>query len=114
MNTLTLNTQLVMFIMTLFIPAVVGLITKYTMHPFLKFFVNLVVSTAASVINVAITADGTAVISKDSLVAACYTVVISTLLYLGLYKPLDANAKMLPSFGLELVPDPNTKMAKGA
>jgi hypothetical protein len=89
-----------MFVTSLLIPFVVGLITKYKLHSFLKFIVNLVVSTAAGLINVGLTADGTAVISKAALVTAAYTVVTSTLMYLSIYKPLDLNASLAPDVGI--------------
>jgi hypothetical protein len=89
-----------MFLTSLLIPFVTGLITKYTLHSFLKFLINLVVSTGAGLINVGLTADGTAVISKAALVTAAYTVVTSTLMYLSVYKPLDLNKSLVPEFGI--------------
>lgn len=103
MNTnITLTTEVVRFITVLFIPLVVGLITKYQLHPFLKFVTNAVLSTVAALINVSITGEGVAVISKASLIEACYTIVISTVIYLGVYRPLNANTRLLPDFGINV------------
>jgi hypothetical protein len=89
-----------MFLTSLLIPLVTGLITKYKLHSFLKFMVNLVVSTIAGLINISLTADGTAVISKTAILTAVYTVAISTLTYLSIYKPLDANSQLAPDVGI--------------
>lgn len=89
-----------MFLTAVLIPVVTGLVTKYTLPAFWKFFVTLVVSTVAAGVNEAVTADGTAVISKHTAVLALYTVAIATLSYLGIYKPVDANKKLAPDKGI--------------
>jgi hypothetical protein len=107
-GSITLNAQLTIFITSLFIPLVVGIITKYNAPALVKFIVNAVISTGASLINTSINESGVAVIGKASAVTALYTIVISTLTYLSLYKPLDINAKLLPEVGV------NVPLAKAA
>lgn len=99
-STFSLSTQIVMFLTAVFIPLVTGLVTKYSLPAFWKFFVTLVISTVAAGINEATTADGSAVISKHTAVLALYTVTIATLTYLGIYRPVDANAKLAPDVGI--------------
>lgn len=99
-STFSISTQLVMFLTAIAIPFITGVVTKYSLPAFWKFFVTLVISTVAAGINEAITADGSAVISKHTAVLALYTVATSTLVYLGLYKPYDVNAKLAPDKGI--------------
>lgn len=97
---LVINATGVMLLLSLVIPAVVGLVTKYNAPPVVKYVVTLLASTVASVVNAAITLDGTAVVSKEAAILAGVQFLTATLVYLGLYKPVDANAKLAPNSGI--------------
>jgi hypothetical protein len=96
----TLDTTLVMIITAVVLPLLVGLVTKYNAHPAVKWIVTAFCAAAAALINTSITETGVAVISKESLVLACVTFLTTTLAYLGLYKPIDANARLAPTVGI--------------
>lgn len=99
-NQVVLNATAVMIVLSLVIPAVVGIVTKYNAPPPVKYVVTLAASLIASLINTSITLDGTSVISKEALVLTGLQFLTATLAYLGLYKPLDANAKLAPGKGI--------------
>lgn len=96
----TLSAGLVMMISTFVIPIIVGLLTKYNASASLKQFVTAILAAVASLINAATQLDGTAVISKEMLTLAIGTFVLSQATYLGIYKPLDLNAKTAPNLGV--------------
>ena len=97
---LQIGTLGVTLITGLLLPVAVGLITQVDAHPTVKFIVNAVLSTIGGVVAVSTTADGTAIISNTTAVAAGITLAISVASYLGLYRPVDLNRRTLPNAGI--------------
>lgn len=97
---LELSALTVTAVVSLFIPIVVGLITKVDLNPLWKGAINIVLSAVNAAIVTATVADGTAVFSKETLIAAFFGMVVSLATYLQVYKPLDANSKLLPNKGI--------------
>ncbi len=83
----------------LFIPVVVGLLTKYRASATVKGVVNIVLTGVAGLVT-ASTAGDTAVISWDALLYAGIAWAISVASYLGIYQSVDINAKTAPNAGI--------------
>lgn len=103
---ITLSTVVVMIFMSVIIPAITALATRFDAHPLVKFVLTLLVSTVTSLINTALTMEGTAVISKEALVLAAVQFAGAIIMYLSAYKPNNADARISPFKGLRLVRDP--------
>lgn len=97
---LELSALTVTAVVSLFIPIVVGLITKADLNTLWKGAINIVLSAVNAAIVTATVADGTAVFSKETLIAAFFGMVVSLATYLQVYKPLDTNSKLLPTKGI--------------
>lgn len=90
----------VVLITSALIPFVVGLVTKANASATVKQLVLLVVSAVSGVIQTSTQADGTAWISFTTLQYTALSLFIAIVSYLGLYKPHDANARLLPNVGI--------------
>lgn len=97
---LELSALTVTAVVSLFIPIVVGLITKADLSALWKGAINIVLSAVNAAIVTATVADGTAVFSKETLIAAFFGMVVSLATYLQIYKPLDTNSKLAPTKGI--------------
>lgn len=97
---LELSALTVTAVVSLFIPIVVGLITKVDLNPLWKGAINIVLSAVNAAVVTATVADGTAVFSKETLIAAFFGMVVSLATYLQVYKPLNTNAHLLPEKGI--------------
>ena len=101
----TVSSGTVMLIMSFVIPIIVGVFTKYNLPVILKQFITGLLSAAAGLITTSTQLDGTAVMSKPTILAALGIFVISQATYLGIYKPLSLNDATFPTFGLGKGPD---------
>lgn len=96
---LTLSEWTVYAIVTLAIPIAVGLLTRSNASARAKHIATLFFSTVTALIVTHTQVDGTAVISLTTLKYTGGTFLVATFTYLGVYKPYDLNAKLLPNRG---------------
>lgn len=94
----------VMLVISLLIPIVNGLLTKYTLPSSVKAVATIVLNAVAALVLTATQADGTAVISNTALLTFVYGTTISIVSYLGLYKPVGLTSstpdgKLAPTKG---------------
>lgn len=80
---------IVHLIVALFIPILVGLITKITVPPAVKAVVLLILNALSAFIFTAMATDGSAVFTKEAFANLVLGVAISVAAYFGVYKPLD-------------------------
>ena len=80
-----LDSTWVMFLTGALIPLLVGLVTKLNTHSAVKAILHLGVAAAASMINVSITLDGVAIISRETLVTFFMTWLTGIATYLGFW-----------------------------
>jgi len=88
-NTLTLSALSVSLLISLIIPIVTGLVTKYSTSSGLKGLITLVLNAVQALVVSATVGDGTAVISEETFVVFCVSLAISIATYAGVYKPLN-------------------------
>jgi hypothetical protein len=99
-SSVTLSAELTAVIVGIAMPILVGAITKSHASAFLKQCVGGFCSVVASVIITATQMDGTAILSKEALLTAFGTFIVSQAMYLGVWKPLNLNQKVMPRSGL--------------
>lgn len=98
---LSLSALSVSLVVSLFIPVLVGLLTKSSLSSGLKGLGMLVLNAVNALVVSAVVADGTAVVSKETFVAFALSLAISVASYTGVYKPLGLTS----SEGGKLAPD---------
>jgi len=97
---LELSALTVTAIVSLFIPIVVGLITKAELKAVWKGAINIILSAVNAAVVTAVVGDGTAVFSRETLIAAFFGMVISLATYLQIYQKIDMNEHLLPTKGI--------------
>jgi hypothetical protein len=97
---ITLNSTIATLIASAFIPLIVGLLTKSTASAKLKAIVSIVLNAVQALIVSSATSDGSSVISTQTLILWVIGVATSVGSYIGVWKPVDINQKLAPSFGL--------------
>lgn len=86
--TIYLTPVLVTVIISVFIPIVTGLITKYTLHPTWKNIITIILNAiSALVVGATMLPTGVSVISSQALLSAIIGVVVSIATYLGIWVP---------------------------
>jgi hypothetical protein len=98
--TITLSALVTTMLVSYILPALVALVTKLQASTWLKQFVNALLSALTGLITTAVTLDGTAVFSQNTLVLALGSFLLSQASYVALYKPYDANSKVAPGVGV--------------
>lgn len=98
--TLTIAGWLVTALISNLIPGLVSAITKSSANAWVKQFVGGALAAVTALLTTNAAADGSAVLTKQTLLLALIVFAGSQLSYLALYKPRNANAKILPEFGL--------------
>lgn len=96
----TLNAFAVTMLVSLLLPVVTGIVTKYSAPAIVKSLVALAVSSINGVVMGGLAVDGTAHIAKAAIMLAVLSFAIQTATYLGVYKPNDVNAALGQSFGI--------------
>ena len=96
---LTLSAFTVLIVTSLLIPVATGLLTKAAASATVHQIVTAVISTIAGIITTSTQLDGTAVISLTTVQYAGLAFLIATAGYLGIYRPHDTNAKLVPEVG---------------
>lgn len=96
---------IVHIIVAIFIPIIVGLLTKITVPPAVKAVVLIVLNALSAFIFTAQATDGSAVFTKEAFANLVLGIVISVAMYFGLYKPLDLTSstptgKLGPTVGI--------------
>lgn len=82
------------------IPIIVGILTKVNAPALVKGSISLFLSAVAGLLAQNIVADGGAVLSQAAIFYAAIAFVTQLAMYLGIYKPLDLNAKTAPKLGI--------------
>jgi hypothetical protein len=96
----TLDPTLVGTITGVLLPLLVGLLTKAAAPAKVKAVVNIVASAVACLLLNALNEDGYAVVSGPMLGVWLQQTVIAVAAYVGVWKPLDTNAHLMPTHGL--------------
>lgn len=78
----------IMFVVSVLIPILNGLLTKYSTPPQVKAVLTIVLNAVAAFVVTATQADGTAVFSNATLMTFIFGTVVSVTSYLGLWKPV--------------------------
>jgi hypothetical protein len=91
---------LVVLVVSSVLPIVTAAVTKSSASTGIKQFVTALLSAASGLLVTATQLDGTAVISKESAVAALTVFILAQATYLGFWKPHAINAKVAPTVGL--------------
>lgn len=89
MTDFTSSALTVTLFVSLFIPIVTGLLTKYSLSSGVKGLITLLLNAVSALIASATLADGTAVFSKSTFIAWVLALAISVATYAGVYKPLN-------------------------
>lgn len=85
---LRLSASLVAALVGTVLPLINGFLTKLSTHPAVKGVLAIVLSAVNALVTTAVLADGTAVISQQTAIAALLSLVVSVAMYLNLWKPL--------------------------
>ena len=96
----TLSVLIVTLIVGHVIPLATALITKCNAAAWVKQVTTGILSAVAGMLTTATQADGTAVLSKESLALALVAFLASQAAYVGFYKPHAANQKLAPGVGI--------------
>lgn len=99
----TVNATLTMLLVGTLIPILVGLITKANAPAAVKSICMIVLSAIGAAFVVSTQADGTAVFSKETIVATLNTIVQAVATYYGVWKPSGVSGKVINAtarFGL--------------
>lgn len=80
------------------LPVLVGVITKSKAAAQLKAVINMGLAFVAGLVNQIV--EGSAVWSKELVIATVVAYVISVATYFGAYRTFDGNEKLLPGVGL--------------
>jgi len=99
-TSISLSALSVTLLISVFIPIVTGIITKLDTSGQIKGLITLVLNLINAAVVGAITADGSSVFSEETLIAALVGMAISVASYLGFYKPVDMNEKLVPTKGI--------------
>lgn len=100
-----ISAPVVMFIVSALIPIINGLMTKYTLPSKVKAVITIVLNAVAAAVVTAVTVDGSAVFSNQTLLTFLYGTGISIFSYLGVYVPFNLtssspNGKLGPTTGI--------------
>ena len=96
----TLDPIQLTILVSVFIPLVVGIITKSAASPQVKTIANIIVTAAVSLIANAMNDVGEAVFSSEMLTNCVLGLVISISTYYGVYKPVEIPGKLAPNKGI--------------
>lgn len=97
---ITINATFVTILIGTLIPILVGLLTKLDASPKVKSIVSIVLNAVQALIVSSVVSDGTAIISKQTAILWGLGVITSIATYVGIWKPVDAPAKLLPNVGI--------------
>lgn len=100
MESLNLDALAITVVVSLFIPILTGLLTKYNAPAAVKQIVTLVFSSVTALIADGSTTVGGALVTKEDLVLAGISLTVAITSYLGIYKPHALDANLAPNFGL--------------
>lgn len=90
----------VLLVVSVLIPFLTGLLTKVGASATIKQVVTLTLAAVNTVVVSNVGADGNAVLTDSVLLDAGVSWFIAVTTYLGVYKPHDANSKIVPNVGL--------------
>jgi len=99
-TTITASAFLVTMIVSYLIPLATALITKLSASALVKQLVTAFLSAVTGFLTVSAGANGTAVFSAQSVLFAALSFAIANISYLSIFKPHDADAKILPTAGI--------------
>lgn len=108
--TLYLSPLAVTLVLSLAVPIVTGLLTKYSVPAAVKAIVMIVLDAAvALVVHAEMLPSGVAVINSQTLTAAILGVVVSVATYLGIYVPVKLSNRPDGVLGANVGIGPSTK-----
>lgn len=87
MTFLTLDAQIVLFITGTLLPLLVGVVTKMSSPSWAKAWLHAILSLVSGIVIVATKVDGTAVISKQTVITAVLVWITGMAAYHGFLKP---------------------------
>lgn len=91
----------VTFLVSLLLPVVVALVTKWNASDRLRAVVLLVLTAVNTLIGEAIVDDGSAIFSKDTFLKWALQTAVAVVTYLGFWKPItNVNNNVAPNTGL--------------
>lgn len=97
---LTLSPLTVTVVVAVFIPIVVGLLTKAGASSWVKGLVNIFTAGVVALLTANLDANGAAVLTQATITNWILATVISTATYLGIYQGVGLNEKAAPSKGI--------------
>lgn len=95
-----LSAILVVLLVSTILPAITAAFTKSSATAGVKQFVSALIAAASGFLITATQLDGTAVLSKESAVAALTVFILAQATYWGLWKPHAINDKVVPEVGV--------------
>lgn len=84
---MTIDALFVQSLLAIVIPLIVGVVTKMAAPAWLKSLAMIVLNGAAGIVTISTQADGTAVLSKATVVTGMLGIAQSVAMYYGLWKP---------------------------
>ena len=102
----SLSALTVTIIVSLVIPIITGIITKYSVPSWIKGLITLVLNAVNALVSTALVADGTAVISKPTFIAWFIGLTVSVATYAGIYRPAGLTSTPNSSGGAKLAGRP--------
>lgn len=104
---LTLSAMVTTFVVSTVLPLIIAFVTKRHAPNWVKQVVSIAAAAVTAIITAGTQLDGTAVISKETVILAFTGLVTQITTYLGLYKPNSVSEFTLPGFGLGPAGDPD-------
>lgn len=101
--TIYLTPLTVTLVLSLFVPIVTGILTKYTLHAGVKAIIMIILDTVMTlIVHAEMLPSGVAVISSQAISAAIVATVVSIATYLGVYVPTKLTNKPDGVLGAQL------------
>ena len=97
---MTLTVLVTTMIVSYIIPAATSLITKASASAWLKQFVTALLAAVNALVVTATQADGTALLTKTTVLLALGSFLAAQAAYVGLFKPHNANSTIAPTKGI--------------
>jgi hypothetical protein len=97
---LTLSPLTVTLVVAVFIPIVVGLLTKAGASSWVKGLVNIFTAGVVALVTANLDANGAAVLTQSTLQNWIIATIVSTATYLGIYQSVGLNGKTAPTKGI--------------
>ena len=97
---ITVSALLTTMLVSYVLPAIVSVVTKLDASAWFKQGINALLSAITGLFTTAVAIDGTAVLSRDALLLALGSFLVSQAAYITIYASHQANARIMPMSGL--------------